>query len=127
MESGAGGESNLLLFLRLKGQNREILIPAGLAAERWYVQIPPDNPKQGVHVFRRNALQSGIAADRTVGVERIAERHQSGVEAGMASLTTPGVEADCAEDIVRRRLASRPARTILLADGTVHLGKRTPL
>ena len=57
-------------------------------------------------MFGRNAFQSGIAADRAVGVERTAERHQSGVESGMASLATPGVEADCAEDIIGRRLAS---------------------
>ena len=71
-------------------------------------------------MFGGDALQGGIAADWTVGVKRTAERHQSSVEAGMATLTTPGVEADCAENIVGRRLAARPARTILLADGTIH-------
>jgi hypothetical protein len=78
-------------------------------------------------MFGRNALQGGIAADRAVGVERTAERHQSSVEASMASMATPGIEADCAEDIVRRRLAARPARTLLLADGTIHLGRWIPL
>jgi hypothetical protein len=78
-------------------------------------------------VFGRDALQGGIAADRAVGVERIAERHQPGVEAGMASLATPRVNAQGTENIVGSRLAARPARTILLADGTIHLGRWIPL
>ena len=102
-------------------------MPAGFAAKRRNVQIPPDNPKQSVHVFRRDALQGGIAADWAVGVERTAERHQSRVESGMASMATPRVQADYAEDIVRRRLAARPARTIMFADGTIHLGRWIPL
>jgi hypothetical protein len=113
----------MLLLLLLKRQNREVLIPAGSAAERRNMQIPPDNPKQGVHMFGRDALQRGIAANRAMGVERIAERHQSRVESGMASLATPRVQPECAEDIVRRCLAARSARTILLADGTIHLGR----
>jgi hypothetical protein len=78
-------------------------------------------------MFGRDALQSGIAANRAVGVERTAQRHQAGVEPGMASLATPGVEPDCAEDIVRRCLAARAARTTLLADGTIHLARWIPL
>src|SRR5690242_889724 len=101
MRSGAGGNFSLLLRLLLKGQNREILIPAGFTAKRRNAQIAPDNPKKGVHVFRRDALQCGVPADRAVGVERTAERHQSRMESRMASLATPGVQADCAENIVR--------------------------
>ena len=78
-------------------------------------------------MFGRDALQGGIAADRAVGVERTAQRHQSRVESGMASLATPRVQTDCAEDIVGRRLAARATRTILLADGTIHLGRWIPL
>jgi len=57
-------------------------------------------------MYGRDALQGRIAADRAVGVERTAERHQSCVESRMASLATPRIQADCAEDIVRRRLAA---------------------
>jgi hypothetical protein len=78
-------------------------------------------------MYGRDALQSRIAANRAVGVERIAERHQTGVESGMASLATPRVNAKCAKNIVGSRLAARPARTILLADGTIHLGRWIPL
>ena len=78
-------------------------------------------------MFGRDALQCGIPADRAVGVERTAERHQSSVESRMASLATPGVEANGAENIIRRRLAARTARTILLADGTIHLSRWIPL
>jgi len=45
-------------------------------------------------MFGRDALQGGIAADGAVGVERIAERHQPGVESGLAALATPGVETE---------------------------------
>jgi len=78
-------------------------------------------------MFGRDALQCKIAADRTVSVERIAERHQSSVESGMATQATPRVESDYTENIVRRRLAARATRTILLADGTIHLGRWIPL
>jgi len=78
-------------------------------------------------VFGRNALQREIAADRAVGVERIAERHQPGMEAGTTALATPGVDTENAENMIGTRLAARPARTTLFADGAVHLGRWIPL
>jgi hypothetical protein len=53
----------------LQGQNRKIFVPAGFAAKRRNVQIPPEESKQGVHVFGRDALQGGIPANRAVRVE----------------------------------------------------------
>jgi hypothetical protein len=116
-----------MLLLVLHGQNRKILIPAGFAAKGRNVQIPPDKPEKGVYMFGRNPLQSGIAADRAVGVERIAQRHQPGVEACSTALTTPGVDTEGAQNVIGSRLAARSTRTILLADGTVHLGRWIPL
>jgi hypothetical protein len=69
-------------------------MPAGLAAERRDMQMPPDKSKKGIHVLGRNAFQGRIAANRAVGVERSAERHQAGMEAGLAALATPGVETE---------------------------------
>jgi hypothetical protein len=57
----------------LQGQDGEIFVPAGFATKRGNVQIPPNKSKEGVHVFGRNALQGGIAADRAMGAERVTE------------------------------------------------------
>ena len=122
----AGGEPHLALRRVAQRKHREILVPARLAAERRNMQVPPDKPKQGVHVFGRNAFQCGIAADRAVSVERIAERHQPGVEASLAALTTPGVETERAQNVISRRLAARSSRLVALADGTVHLACWVP-
>jgi hypothetical protein len=116
-----------MLLLLLQGQNRKIFVPAGFAAKRRNVQIPPEESKQGVHVFGRDALQGGIAANRAVRVDGIAERHQPGMEAGTTALATPGVNAENAENMIGSRLAARPARAILFADGAVHLGRWIPL
>jgi hypothetical protein len=78
-------------------------------------------------VFGRNALQGGIAADRAVGMERIAQRHQAGVKARSTALATPRVDAKRAQNIIGGVLAARPARTIMLADGTIHLAGWIPL
>jgi hypothetical protein len=72
-------------------------------------------------MFGRDALQGGIPADRAVGMERTAERHQPGTEAGITALATPRVDTENAENVIGSRLAARSARTILLADGAVHL------
>lgn len=77
-------------------------------------------------MFGRDALQSKIAADRAVGVERIAERHQPGVKTRFAALATPGVDTDDAQDVIGSRLAARSTRTFVLADGTIHLGGWIP-
>jgi hypothetical protein len=61
-----------MLPLLLQWQKGEIFVPAGFAAKRRNAQIPPDESEQGVHEFGRNALQGEIAANRTVGMERIA-------------------------------------------------------
>ena len=102
-------------------------MPARFAAKRRNVQLPPDKSKQGVYVFGRNPLQGEIAADWAMGVERITEGHQPGVETRSAALATPGVDAKSAQNVVGSRLAARPARTILLADGTIHLAGWIPL
>ena len=127
LPSGPRREPNLLLFLLLQRQNREIFMPAGFAAKRRNVQIPPDKSKSRIHVFGCNPFQGGIAADRAVGVKRSTKRHRPGTEAGPATLATPRVEAESAQNIIGGALAARPARIILLADGTVHLGRWIPL
>jgi len=118
---------NSLLRLLLQGQNREIFMPARFAAKRRDAQISPHKSEQRVHVFGRNALQGEIPADRAVGVERIAQRHQPGVETGSTTLATPGVDTNCAQNVIGLGLAARSARTFLLADGTLHLSRRIPL
>jgi hypothetical protein len=78
-------------------------------------------------MFGRNALHGGIAADRAMGAQRVTQRHQAGVEARPAALATPGVYAKNTQNMVGSRLAARASRTILLADGAVHLGRWIPL
>jgi hypothetical protein len=78
-------------------------------------------------MFGRNSLQRGIATDWAMGAERVAQRHQPGVEACSTALATPGVDAKSTQNVVGSRLAARTSRTILLADGTVHLGRWIPL
>ena len=116
-----------MLRLLLQGQNREIFVPARVAAERRDAQIPPEKSEDGVHVFRRDALQSKIAANRAMGVERIAQRHQPGVEPRSTALATPRIDTNGAQNVIGSRLAARATRTTLLADGTVHLGRWIPL
>jgi hypothetical protein len=43
------------------------------------------------------------------------------MEAGITALATPRVDTENAENVIGSRLAARSARTILLADGAVHL------
>ena len=97
--SSAGGEFNSLLRMLLLGQNREIFMAAGFAAKRRNAQISPHESEHRVDVFRRNALQGKIPADRAMGVERIRPGHQPGVETGSTTLTTPGVDTNEIENV----------------------------
>ena len=122
----ASRDLGFAIHLLVQREYREIFMPARSAAKSGNAQISPDESKRGVHVFGRNALQGKIPANRAVSVERIAQRHQPGVEAGPATLAAPWVNTDCSQDVISRRLAARPTRTVVVADGTVHLGGGIP-
>jgi hypothetical protein len=76
-EVSAGGERSVgggKLFQPLgpaaAGQDRKILVAAGFAAVGGNSHETTKQGKRRVYVLGRNALQFGITADGTVGVER---------------------------------------------------------
>jgi len=122
LASIAGRHLGFAIHSVMQREYGEIFMPARFAAKGRNAQVSPDESKHGVHMFRRNALKGQIAANRTVGVERIAERHQPGVEARTATLAAPGVDTDSTQNVIGSRLAARSTRTVVLTDGTDHLG-----
>ena len=78
-------------------------------------------------MFGRNALQLDIAADGTVGMERIAERHQPRIETGMALPASPRINAKDTQSIISRALTARSAGIFSFADGTRHAKTADPV
>jgi hypothetical protein len=109
-----------LLVLVAVWTHGEILMAARLAAISGNVQAAPKKRKRRIDVFGRDTLEIEIATNGTVGMERITEGHGAGVESGFALSTTPGIDAEEIEDVVRGELAARTSRVLALADWANH-------
>jgi len=87
-----GGEMLGLGRLAARGKDGEIFVAAGFAAEGGKLKSAAEEGQGSVNVFGRNSLQLMIAADGTVGMKGIAERHEARVETGMTGAAAPGIE-----------------------------------
>ena len=84
----------------------------------------PDRRKRSTHVFRRDAFQLEIPANRAVRMQRIAQPHQARVETRAAFRASPRVDTHCTQNIVRSRLPARASRTEMFTDRADHLSNR---
>lgn len=109
-------------FLGPQRTDRKILVAAGFAAVSGNGEAAPQESEVTVDALTRNALQFGVAADRTVRPERIAEAHGTGVKTSFAGDTAPGKDSKDTKDVVRKTLPPRAAHIYTFADWASHAG-----
>lgn len=109
-----------LLVLGTVWTHGKIFMTARLAAIGGNSQAAPKKRKWRSHVFRRDALQIEIAANGTVGPERIAKRHGPSMKSGFAFFATPGINTEEIKDVVRSELAARTSRVLVFTDWANH-------
>jgi hypothetical protein len=108
------------------GAQRKIFVTARFAAIGGNSQAAPQKREGRIHVFSGDALQFRIAANGTMGVKRIAERHGTGVKPGFTLFATPGINAEEIEDVVRSKLAARTSRVLGFTHWADHANAAEP-
>jgi hypothetical protein len=123
------GRGELAEFVRpvLLPPHGKILVAARFAAVGRNAKEPPQKRKRSRNVIGGDALQVQIAANGTVGAERLAERHEPRVESCLALPATPRKDTEETEHVVNSGLAARASRVLALTKGADHLGGWKPL
>lgn len=69
---------------------RKKFMPARIAAQRGKPEYPPQYGHGALHMFRRNLLQTQVAANPATRVAHIAQRHDPRMEAPGTALAPKG-------------------------------------
>ena len=109
----------LVLFFANRPDGK-IFVAARFAAISRNGKTTPQESEARVYPIAGNTLQIQVAANGTVGVERIAETHAAGVKTRFADPAAPRKDTNDAEGIVRKILSTRPARIFTFADRASH-------
>lgn len=106
VRSIARSEGEALVIFLAHGEQAEVVVTARNTTERWNPEQAPNGSKAALNEILGNAAQLMIAAERTMGMEGVAQGHQARVKARVAIATAPGIDTDQADQIVREGVAA---------------------
>jgi hypothetical protein len=104
----------------LERTQSEEFVPAGVAAHGRQLQNFPESGRDSRDVFRRDALQISIAADRTVCVIKIVNWNRARMKSRLAGHAAPRQQGCSTEEIIERRSPAGTANRFGMAGGAVH-------
>jgi hypothetical protein len=104
----------------LQWQDRKVFVPARFTPKCRQMQQSPQECTRAVHVVTGNSLQLMISADRTMRMQRFAQRHGARAKSSAAILAPPRINPRQAKEVVCNRTAARASHSCLFTHRADH-------
>jgi hypothetical protein len=108
------------ILASLERAQREEFVPAGITAHCRHLQNSPESRGDSRDVFRRDALQIDIAADRTASIKQMVKRNHGRMKTRLARQAAPRQHSCSAEEKIERGSPAGTANRFGMAGGAVH-------